>query len=132
MLNHVALQGRLVSDPELKKSKQDTLYCNFCICSTDKVKNTEQKIFLLCTAWRKAAETVCNNFKKGQEIIVEGKLIQERWERDGVKRSIIKMNVERVNFCGPNLNKLAANEFVIDAMPEEDMSYILPEDFLPF
>ena len=38
---------------------------------------------------------------KGKEIAVEGKLYTEKWEdKEGNKRSSIKMNVERVHFCG--------------------------------
>ena len=38
--------------------------------------------------------------KKGQEIIVEGKLNTEEWEKDGQKRSKIALIVSNVHFSG--------------------------------
>ena len=39
-------------------------------------------------------------FNKGSEIVVEGQLGTETWEKDGQKQSKTLLNVEKVHFCG--------------------------------
>ncbi|MEG1492465.1 MAG: single-stranded DNA-binding protein, partial [Oscillospiraceae bacterium] len=74
---------------------------SFTVAWSEKYKETETQLFLDCTAWRATAELICKHFTKGKEIIVEGKLHTEKWEdKEGNKRTSIKMTVERVHFCG--------------------------------
>lgn len=102
MVNHMILQGRLTADPELRTTQSGTAVCSFRIAWSKKWKETETKLFLSCTAWRGTGEMVSKYFRKGQEIVVEGKLHTESWtDQDGNKRSDIKMTVDNVHFCGP-------------------------------
>lgn len=102
MVNHTILQGRLCADPELRTTQSGVSVCSFRVAWSEKYKETETKLFLSCTAWRGTGEMVSKYFRKGQEIVVEGKLSTRDWEdRDGNKRSSVEMTVERVHFCGP-------------------------------
>lgn len=102
MVNHAVLQGRLCADPELRTTQSGVSVCSFRVAWSEKYKETETKLFLSCTAWRGTGEMVSKYFRKGQEIVVEGKLSTRDWEdRDGNKRSSVEMTVERVHFCGP-------------------------------
>ena len=56
--------------------------------------------FIDCTAWGKTAETIANHFAKGKQIGVSGRLRQDRWEKDGQKRSKVGVVVENFTFCG--------------------------------
>lgn len=101
MLNHMILQGRLVRDPEMRTTQSGSSVVSFTVAWSEKYKETEKQLFLDCTAWSGTAELVSKYFAKGKEIAVEGKLYTEKWEdKEGNKRSSIKMNVERVHFCG--------------------------------
>ena len=101
MLNHMILQGRLVRDPEMRTTQSGSSVVSFTVAWSEKYKETEKQLFLDCTAWNGTAELVSKYFAKGKEIAVEGKLYTEKWEgKEGNKRSSIKMNVERVHFCG--------------------------------
>lgn len=102
MVNHAVLQGRLCADPELRTTQSGVSVCSFRVAWSEKYKETETKLFLACTAWRGTGEMVSKYFRKGQEIVVEGKLSTRDWEdRDGNKRSSVEMTVERAHFCGP-------------------------------
>lgn len=102
MVNRMILQGRLTADPELRTTQSGTAVCSFRVAWSEKYKETETKLFLSCTAWRGTGEMVAKYFRKGQEIVVEGKLHTESWtDQDGGKRSDIKMTVDSVHFCGP-------------------------------
>ena len=100
MLNHVGMQGRLVSDPEFGTTASGVDYCNFRIAWSEKVKDRENRCFLDCKAFSGTARFVNQYFRKGTELLVEGKLTTEEWEKDGQKRSKIALVVNNVHFCG--------------------------------
>ena len=102
MLNHLTYQGRLTRDPDMRQTQNGVAVVSFTVAWSEKYKETETKCFLDCTAWRNTAEFVSKYFAKGQEILVEGKLRTDSWEdKDtGAKRSSIKLDVDKVHFCG--------------------------------
>lgn len=103
MVNKVIFQGRFTTDPQLEEKGGFDL-CEFDIAWSDKYKDKETKCFLRCKSWREQAKFVSQYFSKGQECVVEGKLVTESWEKDGQKRHRIICNVERINFCGSKGN----------------------------
>ena len=114
MLNHMTLQGRLVRDPEMRSTQSGSAVVSFTVAWSEKYKETEKQLFLDCTAWSGTADLVNKYFAKGKEIAVEGKLYTEKWEdKEGNKRSSIKMNVERVHFCGTSLPRVCGDEPVV-------------------
>lgn len=101
MLNKTILQGRLVADPELKATQSGVSYLEVTVAWSEKYKETETRCFLRCKAWRNTAEFISKYFRKGQEILIEGRMITETWDKDGEKQSRTICNVEKANFCGP-------------------------------
>lgn len=101
-LNHLAYQGRFVEDPKFGDTNSGTRYANFRLAWSEKYKEQETKCFLECKAFggtAKFMEKYMN--KKGQEILVEGKLTTAEWQTDdGQKRSKIVLVVQSVHFCG--------------------------------
>lgn len=101
MLNRTIIQGRMVADPELKKTQSGVSSLTFTVAWSRKIKEVETKCFIRCKAWRERAEMISRYFVKGQEIIVEGTLETETWEtKDGQKRSDIVLTVSDAHFCG--------------------------------
>lgn len=100
MLNKVQFQGRLTASPELKHTQSGVAVLEFTVAWSEKYKEIETKCFLRCKAWRQTAEFVSKYFDKGSEIIVEGKMITEQWEKDGQSQSRTICDVEKVHFCG--------------------------------
>lgn len=111
MINKVIYQGRLTADTELKEVGGFNL-TEFTIAWSEKYKESERKCFLRCKAWRSTAEFINKYFKKGQEILIEGRLETEEWEKDGQKQSRTICNIEKVNFCG---SKAANTEPAVNA-----------------
>lgn len=101
MLNKTVVQGRLCADPEMRQTQSGISVCSFRVAWSEKYKENERKLFLSCTAWRGLADMICSYFCKGKEIVVEGSLETEEYtDKDGSKRSALKLNVDRVHFCG--------------------------------
>lgn len=99
MLNKMIIHGRLTADPELS-TKGDTKYCNFRVAWSKKYKEKEKKLFLSCVTFGYTAEFVSKYFQKGQQILLEGELITNSYEKDGETKSTINMEVKEVHFCG--------------------------------
>ncbi|MCK4924389.1 MAG: single-stranded DNA-binding protein [Spirochaetes bacterium] len=101
--NLTVLEGRLVSDPELRYTQNGTALCSFSIANNnDYYKDDElqkQVNFVDVTTWAKLAER-CNEFlKKGNRIIINGRLKQDRWQDDnGGNRSKISIVGNQVQF----------------------------------
>lgn len=100
-LNHTELQGRMVADPELREMSAGAKVANFRVAWSEKIKERENILFLDCKAYSGTAEFICNYFKKGQEIILEGKMNTDEWtSQDGQKRSKVVLVIERAHFSG--------------------------------
>lgn len=125
MLNKLLYQGRLVSDPEVKQTQSGISYLEITIAWSEKYKESETTCFMRCKAWRNTAEFIGKWFRKGQEILIEGHMITETWDKDGQKQSRTICNIEKANFCGPaaklseKTDTSAASEWVNNISDEE-------------
>lgn len=103
MVNRMILQGRLCADPEMRRTQSGTAVCSFRVAWSEIIKDRETKLFLNCVAWQGTAEMICKYFRKGKELAVEGRLSTREYDdRDGNRRSVTEMTVDRVHFCGKN------------------------------
>lgn len=124
MLNHATIQGRLTRDPELRQTQSGMSVAGFTVAWSEKYKETEQKLFMPCVAWGKQGEFVANYFVKGQETIVEGKLVTRKWEdKNGNNRETVELIVDRIHFCGPKQDRAGGGT---DWAPRDRQLYSLP------
>ena len=105
MMNHVSIQGRLVQDPEVKTTQSGIKFCNFKVAWSEKYKEVESKCFLPCKAWRNTAELLGKYWQKGKEILLEGRLLTEEWEKDGQKQSRTVLEVQNIHFTAKGESK---------------------------
>lgn len=102
MLNHIVLQGRLVRDPELRRTQSGTAVASFTLAVERDVKaqdGTRHADFIDCVAWRGTGEFVSKYFSKGNMAVVEGRLELRDWtDREGNKRRNAEVNVGSVYF----------------------------------
>lgn len=97
MLNHVALQGRLTRDPELRSTGIGIPVTSFSLAVNGKKDDTT---FIDCVAWRGTAEAICQYLGKGRMMVVEGSLQSREWnDKDGNRRKSIEINVSQFHFC---------------------------------
>ena len=103
MLNLVVLQGRLVRDPELKKTNSGASVVSGTLAvDRDYQPGGEKKCdFVDFTAWRQTAEFISKWFKKGNLVMVKGELHSRKWQdRDGNNRTSWEVEVDETWFCG--------------------------------
>ena len=102
MINRVVLVGRLVRDPELRRTQNGTSVASFTIAIDNRTKgpNGEKTTsFIPCTVWNQAAENVSRFTRKGSLVGIEGRLNQRTYEtRDNRKVSIVEVICDSVQF----------------------------------
>lgn len=90
-VNHLVLTGRLTGDAEAKEFGENTVFSgSIAVNHYDKKEQKEVGDFFNFKVWAKAgkqAEFYKSSLTKGSKIVVEGRLVQERWEKDGQKQS---------------------------------------------
>ena len=72
-MNQVNLLGRLTKDPELKYGASGTAFCKFTLAVNRAFKKDEVD-FINCTAFGKAAETIAEYVRKGDQFARGGRL----------------------------------------------------------
>jgi single-strand DNA-binding protein len=94
----VTLTGRLVRDPELKTTSNGKVLAKFTVVTNDRVRNRDTQewedsntTFWDVTAFDQLAENIGEQFRQGSLVVITGKVRQENWEKDGQKRSALRV-----------------------------------------
>ena len=103
MLNHITIMGRLVRDPELRRTGSGVAVTSFTVAVdrdfTPKDGGEKKTDFINCVAWRQTGEFVSKYFAKGRMIVVDGRLEMRDWtDREGNKRTSAEIIVENAYF----------------------------------
>ena len=104
MLNHITIMGRLVRDPEMRRTQSGIAVTSFTLAVerdyAGKDSSEKETDFIDCVAWRQAGEFVNNYFKKGRMACVSGRLEIHIWtDKDGNKRRSAEVIAENVYFA---------------------------------
>ena len=121
MLNHIALQGRLVRDIEVRYTTSQVPVASFTIAvERNHVSGTERVTdFIDIVAWRGVAEFVAKYFAKGALMIVEGSLQSRKWEdKNGNKRVNWEVVATQVHFCESRKDSKEPKEPEFEELPD--------------
>lgn len=118
MLNRAILMGRLVADPELRKTASDTSVTTFTLAvnrNFSRPGEQAQTDFIDIVAWRGTAEFAAKWFTKGMQVAVSGKIQTRTWEdKAGQKRKNVEVVADEVFFADSKRGDAPAR----DIMPE--------------
>ncbi len=103
MLNHITIMGRLVRDPELRRTGSGVAVASFRVAVdrdfVSKEGGERKADFIDCVAWRQTGEFVSKYFTKGRMIVVDGRLEMRDWtDKDGNKRTTAEIVVANAYF----------------------------------
>ena len=102
--NRVILVGNLTRDVELRYIPSGTAVADVGLAINDKRKQgdewVEETTFVDVTLWARTAEVASEYLSKGSPVLIEGRLKLETWEKDGQKRSKLKVIGERMQMLG--------------------------------
>jgi single-strand DNA-binding protein len=95
--NNCSFSGYVGRDPELRYFESGKTVANFSIAVDNRQGET---LWIAVKVWGKGAEVIGNYVKKGSQIIVNGELQQESWEKDGEKKTKIALNCTDFKLVG--------------------------------
>ena len=103
MLNHITIMGRLVRDPELRRTGSGIAVASFRVAVdrdfAPKDGGERKADFIDCVAWRQTGEFISKYFTKGRMIVVDGRLEMRDWtDKDGNKRTSAEVVVANAYF----------------------------------
>ena len=103
----VILMGNLTRDPELRSTPGGSQVTDVALAIndnyTDSQGNKQERVtFVDITFWGKQAETLCRWKKKGDPLLVEGRLQMDEWndKQSGEKRKKLKVVGTNFTFVG--------------------------------
>ncbi|QDV74525.1 single-stranded DNA-binding protein [Botrimarina mediterranea] len=103
--NRVVLLGNLTADPELRYTAGKKAVVDVGVAINERYKRdgeyVEEVSFLDVTFFGRTAEVASEFLSKGAPALIEGRLKQERWEKDGQRRSRVKVIADRLTLIGP-------------------------------
>lgn len=105
MLPILWMEGRTTADPELRFTQGGKAVCSFTIVNQDRRKNEQSNewedagdpLFVRVSVWDALAENVAESVRKGDLLVVQGKLTNRKWEdKEGNARLSLEMTAKIV------------------------------------
>ena len=111
MMNKSILMGRLGRDPELKTTQAGGAVVSFSMATNEREKQGDQWVdateWHYVVAFGRTAELVAERCKKGDPVLVDGKMKTRKWVgKDGVEKQRTEVLASTVQF----LARLGASE----------------------
>ena len=100
--------GNLARDPELRFTPSGAAVANFTLACTPRFLDKAscewkdgETTWLNCNIWRTAAENLANSLKRGDRVMIQGRLRQRSYEtKEGEKRTATEVEVDEI---GPSM-----------------------------
>ena len=136
-LNRVLIVGHLTRSPEVRFAQNGTAVARFGVATNsawtdDRGEKREEVEFHNVVVFGRQAEAAGEHLRKGQLVLVEGRLRTNSWTTEGVKHSRTDIIAARLQF-GP---KRLEESHDADDLPEEDTAPTDitddPHDDIPF
>ena len=108
-LNSVNIMGNLTRDPELKYTPSGKSVCSLSIANnrvyTSKGEKVNEVSYFDVEVWGPVGENCVKYLTKGSGIIVEGRLKQDRWEKDGKTQSRVRITANNIHFLPKKIDR---------------------------
>lgn len=107
-INKVMITGNLTREPELRSTPSGVSVLSFGVAVNDRRRNgstgewENYANFVDCSIFGARAEALSRILTKGMKVAIEGKLRYSTWEKDGVRRSKLDVNVDEIEFLSRN------------------------------
>ncbi|MGB9689181.1 single-stranded DNA-binding protein [Thermogutta sp.] len=103
--NRVILVGNLTRDPEVRYTPSGTAVCDIGIAVNERRKSAsgewvDEVVYVDVTLWGRTAEVAGEYLTKGAPVLIEGRLRLDTWEKEGEKRSKLRVVAERMQMLG--------------------------------
>ena len=102
MLNQAVIVGRIIKEPELKKTENGTKVTNITLAVPRCFKNSEGQYdtdYISCVLWKGVAESTVEYCKKGDLVGIKGRIQTRDVElEDETHKKYVEVIAEKVTF----------------------------------
>ncbi len=100
-INTVTIGGNLVRDMEIRHTANGYAVGSFTVAVNYSKKVSDHKYedeahFFDVSLFGKYAEVLASSMKKGTQVVVQGAIKQDRWEKNGIKNSKVSIAASTV------------------------------------
>lgn len=126
-INRVIITGNLTRDPELKSLPSGTSVCDLGVAVNGRYKANDgewkdRANFFDVTVFGGQADACGRYLSKGRPVAVDGELRYESWEKDGQKRSKVKIVASTVQFLGDGSGRQGGSNGASDVTSDGDFA----------
>lgn len=130
MFNRFTAVGNLTRDPEVRYTPSGMAVATLPIAVNTRFKangeTKEETLFIDVITFNKQAETCTQYLSKGKTVLVEGRLRERKWEKDGVAHRKMEVVATTVRFLSPRSEDAHATS------TEEELTADVPDTGEPF
>ena len=101
-VNSVFIAGNLTANPVISALQSGMYVASFSVAINERAGNKEYTSFIPVTAWGKLAQTAERYLSKGRSVLIEGRIKNEEYEKQGVKIRTIKVVANQIHFLDSN------------------------------
>ena len=119
VMNQITIEGNVGSDPEMKFTNDESL-ASFSLAYTPwtKAKGEGETVWFRVTAWERLADTVMDNIKKGDKVLVIGKFGYSTYtDKEGKQRASLDITATQFALIPRNLKNSAPKESKTEVAP---------------
>ena len=103
-MNQINLVGTIGKDPEVREIGSDKKVCNFTLATNEYFKGEQTTTWHNCVAWNSLTDIVGKS-KKGDKVAITGKIRYDTYEKDGVKQTATKIEVQHYEYISKYIPK---------------------------
>jgi len=103
MYSKTILVGNLARDPESRQAGESSV--TRLVVAVNDAYSKDKVSYVGVEAWGKLGEICQKYLTKGRQALVEGRLFQDTWEKDGKKQSKLYVKADNVQFLGSKGDK---------------------------
>ena len=120
MINSVVVAGRLADNPIKKTTTNGLSVCNFSVA----IKGTQENEvdYIDFTAWRGTADTIEKYCRKGDQVIIQGRLKTDTYQdTNGNKRKKVFVMVNTFEFGAKKQGQTQEEGSYVQNIPPDDV-----------
>lgn len=109
--------GNCTRDPESKTTPRGTAVTEVSVAVNKKVNDEEKVSYFDVRIWGKTGEIAAKYLKKGSSVLLTGEMEQQRWEKNGEKKSAWVLNAREMQLLTAQQSKPKAATASDDDVP---------------
>ena len=116
--------GRIANDLEVKVTESGKHVLNMRIAIDDGTKESPKAMFLPVEVWERYADTIAKYFRKGDQIIVSGRVVSRKVTDRGENRERLSIVLESFEFGEKKKEKKDDNLYPSDVTGFDDAPWL--------